>query len=178
MAMTEQGNTESQHSRASTLVIAVLAAIALVALCLLAFRACSDAGPEGRDPNASLGQLAGKSDAEIQAELDRMVREGMFNISIASQIDYADGTEPGEVRIENVPGNPYLMKVTVARDDTGEAVYSTGIIEPNSHIQSAPLDVDLDAGTYPCTATFYALDPLTEEQVGQASAAVTVRVLS
>lgn len=176
--MTEKCSTETRHSRASAFAIAFLAAIALAALCLLAFRACSDADLEGRDPNASLGQLAGKSDAEVQAELDRMVREGMFNISIASQIDYADGAAPGEVRIENVPGNPYLMKVAVVRDDTGEAVYSTGIIEPNSHIQSAPLDVDLDAGTYPCTATFYALDPATEEQVGQASATVTVRVLS
>lgn len=152
-----------------------VAAIALAVAGFFAFRSLTSA-PEGRDPNAALGQLEGKSAEEIQAELDRIVEEGMFNISIAPLIELEDGASEAELRIENVPGNRYLMKVEISRDDTGETVYTSGIVEPNRHIQKARLDVDLDAGEYPCTAVFYALDPDTEEPVGQAAAKLTIMV--
>ena len=99
------------------------------------------------------------------------------NISIASSVEFADGTSEGELRIENVPNNPYLMKVEITCDDTGEAVYTSGMIEPNHHIQKARLDVDLDAGDYPCTAVFYAYGKDDEQLVGQAAAKMTVSVL-
>ena len=51
------------------------------------------------------------------------------------------------------------------------------IIEQNHHIQSDVLDADLDPGTYECIARFHALDPDTEEEVGQAAAAMTIKVL-
>ena len=155
----------------------VVAVVAVLVACFFAFRSCST-GSEGRDPNAALGQLEGKTQEEIQAELDRIVEEGMFNISIASQVEFADGQSEGELRIENVPNNPYLMKVEITRDDTGETVYTSGMIEQNHHIQTAKLAVDLDAGDYPCTAVFYAHDPETEELVGQAAAKLTISVLN
>lgn len=154
--------------------------IAIVAICAAAFFAYQFLNPGGavRDPNQAAGQLEGKTPEEIQAELDRVVAEGMFNISIASVIEFADGASPGEVRIENVPGNRYLMQVTITNDENGETLYTSGVVEPNHHIQSAPLDVDLDAGQYEATATFHALDPETEEEIGQAAAKVTLNVLS
>lgn len=157
-------------------VAVAVAVVAILVAGFFAFRSCSV--PEGRDPNAALGQLEGKTQEEIQAELDRVVEEGMFNISIASTVQMEDGASEAELRIENVPNNPYLMKVEVTRDDTGEAVYASGIIERDRHIQKAPLDVDLDAGEYPCTATFYALNPQTEELVGQAAAKLSITVLN
>lgn len=156
-------------------VAVAIAVIALVVACALAFRSCSDTTGT-RDPNAEVGQLDGKSQEEIQAELDRVVDEGMFNVAIATTVEFADGTSEGELRIENVPGNRYLMKVEIARDDTGEVVYTSGLIEPNRHIQKAALSADLDAGTYPCTAVFYALDTETEELVGQAAVQMTILV--
>lgn len=158
------------------LAAALLALLLILApLVLLGLRTCSpDAG--ARDPNAALGQLNGKSPEEIQAALGDLVAEGMFSISIASVAEFADGSSEGELRIENAPNNRYLMKVTVMRDDTGEAVYESGVIEPNHHIQRARLAVDLPAGTYPCTASFEALDPETEQPVGRAEAGVRVIV--
>ena len=158
-------------------VAAGIAFVAVVVACVLGFMAFSNAG-QGRDPNAALGQLEGKTPEEIQAELDRIVEEGMFNISIASSVEFADGASEGELRIENVPNNPYLMKVEITRDDTGETVYASGMIEPNHHIQNARLDVDLEAGDYPCTAVFYAYGKDDEQLVGQAAAKMTVSVLS
>ena len=158
--------------RVAAIVVAVL--LVVVAL-LVAFRSCSS--EPLRDPNAELGQLDGKTDEEIQAELDRVVEEGMFNISIANFVEFDDGSAEGEVRIENVPSNRYLMKVEIVRDDTGETVYTSGLIEPNHHIQKAKLDVPLEAGEYPSTAVFYACDAQTEELVGQAAAKLTLKVI-
>lgn len=152
-----------------------VALIALIVAGVLAFTMLS--GPARGTRSGQAGQLDGKTADEIQAELDRVVEEGMFNISIAAIVEFADGRAPGDLRIENVPGNPYLMKVDIKRQDTGERIYETDIIEQNHHIQSDVLDVDLDPGTYECIASFHALDPATEEEVGQAAAAITIKVL-
>lgn len=156
----------------------VIALVAVVAACVLAWLWWDSQQPKGRDPNGLIGQIEGKSEAEIQAELDRIIEEGMFQISIASEVDFESGTAEGPLQIENVPGNHYLMQVNITRDDTGELLYESGILDPNYHIQNAPLLVDLPAGTYGCTATFRALDPETEDDVGQAAAKMTIRVLS
>ncbi len=171
----------ASHARASAKKPAsfylAIALSALVSIALLGFLWFStrDEGP-ARDPNAALGQLEGKTQEEIQAELDRTVAEGMLSISIASFVEFSDGSSEGEVKIENAPSNHYLMKVRITRDDTGETVYESGIIEPNRHIQKAKLAVDLDAGEYPCTAVFDAYDSETEEPVGQAAAKLTIAV--
>lgn len=170
------GKTDDCARKRRRRIAAVVVLAVLILLALFALRMCS--GSAGRDPNAMLGQLNGKTAEQIQAELDRTVEEGMFNISISSRVEFSDGSSEGELRIENVPGNRYLMQVRIKRDDTGETVYATGIVEPNHHIQRARLDVDLDQGTYPCTAEFTALDPGTEEPVGKAAARVEIVVES
>ena len=165
-----------QKKRRRGVVIAIIIAIcAIAAAILLAFTLCAD---EKSRRQGDAGQLEGKTDAEIQAELDRVVEEGMFNISIASVIELESGTSEGDLRIENVPGNRYLMRVSILRNDTGEELYRTDVIEPNHHIQRDAFDVALPAGSYECTALFEALDPATEEQVGQAAAIITVNVRS
>lgn len=128
------------------------------------------------DPNAQSGQAPYKTPEEIQAELDRVVEEGMFNISIASVIEFPDGASPGTAYIENVPGNRYLMQVTVTLDQSGEAVYESKALKPDSYIGNITLSKDLDAGDYPATATFTALDPDSHEEVGRAAAKVTLVV--
>lgn len=172
---------EKQAKRKQTpafYIVLVIAVLAIVVAGFLVFRTFFADQSSTRDPNAALGQLANKSQDEVQAELNRAVEEGMFNISIAPVVDMADGQSEAELRIENVPGNRYLMQVEIARDDTGEVVYKTGLIEPNHHIQRTKLDADLDAGTYPCTASFYAHDVDTEELIGQAAAKMTITVQS
>lgn len=156
------------------IIVLILLLAAIVVACLLAFYMCD--AESNRDRNADFGQLEGKSNEEIQEMLNRQVEEGMFNISIAGVVEFENGTSPGNWEIENVPGNRYLMQVTVTRDDNGEVIYESGIIDPNYHIQRAPLAYDLPAGNYDCTAVFSALDPETEEMVGQAGAKVAVVV--
>lgn len=168
------GNGGSNNKRGASFWVAIIVAVVAVVLaCVLALTMCSRSARQGDE-----GQLDGKTPEEIQAELDRIVEEGMFNISIASVVEFPDGTSPGEVRIENVPGNMYMMKVVITRDDTNEVIYTTDFIEPNHHVQTDTLDVDLPEGSYDCTAMFYAHDMETEELIGQAAAKINIRVLS
>ncbi|MEG1830334.1 MAG: flagellar protein FliS [Raoultibacter sp.] len=170
---------DEEHKRKQPLAFYIAIAVAILAVIVagvLVFNVVTNA-TLARDPNATLGQLEGKTPEEVQAELNRIVEEGMFNISIASTVEFADGASEGELRIENIPTNPYLMKVEISRDDNAEVVYTSQMIEPNHHIQKAKLSVDLDAGTYPCTAVFYAYDIKTENLVGQAAAKLTLTIL-
>ena len=128
------------------------------------------------DNAAQNGQAPYKTDEEKQAELDRVVEEGMLNISIASVIEFANGTSEGTAYIENVPSNKYVMKVTITLDSNNEVVYESGGIKPDSHIDTIKLSKDLEAGTYPATATFTAYDPDSLEEVGQAAAKITIVV--
>lgn len=161
--------------RKGAIIAAAVALGALIIAGIIAFNMLFGGRPQRA---GSLGQLEGKTADEIQAELNRIVDDGMFNISIASFVEFPDGQSEGEVKIENVPGNKYLMRVDIARDDTGEVIYTSGVLEPNFHIQRDTLDVDLDPGSYECTATFYALDPETEQEVGHAGAKMQVSVLA
>jgi hypothetical protein len=129
-----------------------------------------------REVAAKLGQLEGKSEAEIQAELDRVVEEGMFHISINTNPVFYDGTSEGNLEIENVPSNLYLMRVEITDNETGDLLYSTKYIEPNNHIQKAALDKELAAGAYPATATFYAYDPETLTEMGSTACEITLYV--
>lgn len=129
------------------------------------------------DPDAKSGQAPYKTQEEIQAELDRVVEEGMFNISIASMIEFENGTSPGTAYIENVPGNRYLMQVTIALDDTDETVYESKAIKPGQYIEAIALATDLEQGVYAATATFSALDAESHEEIGQAAAKVSLNVL-
>ena len=128
-----------------------------------------------RSPNAGMGQLDGKTPEEIQAELDRVVEEGMLDLSIAQTLVFPSGEEEGSVRIENVPGNRYLMQVMITLDGSGETVYESGVIEPNHYIERDKLKRDLEKGNYDATATFTAFDPETKQVQG--SAALKVRIM-
>lgn len=130
------------------------------------------------DAAATEGQAPYKTDEEIQAELNRVVSEGMLNISIASVIEFENGTSPGVAYIENVPSNKYVMRVDIKLDDTDETVYQSGGIQPNHYIESIKLSKDLDAGSYPAVATFTAYDPESLDEVGQAAAKVTLEIES
>ena len=126
---------------------------------------------------AELGQLEGKSNEEIEEALNRVVEEGYMNISINVNPTFVNGKLEGTLQIENGPANKYDQYVTITRDDTGEIIYVSGLLPPNHHIQEDVLLVDLDAGDYPCTATFTAYDE-EQNEVGMASAQITVTVLS
>ncbi|WP_139652693.1 hypothetical protein [Raoultibacter phocaeensis] len=168
--------TGSPAPKKRRVLVAIAAVLVLLAAAGAIWLLAGGAPDDFFDADAQSGQAPYKTQEEIQAELDRVVEEGMFNISIASLIEFADGTSPGTAYIENVPGNRYLMQVTISLDDTGEAVYESKAIKPGSYIENVALATDLEPSDYPATATFAALDPDSREEIGRAAAKVTLSV--
>ena len=96
---------------------------------------------------AQLGQLEGKSEAEIQEELNRVVEEGTMAISINVNPVFDSGDSEGTLEIENAPGNKYAQVVSITLDDSGKEIYNSGLIQPNYHIQTDKLSEVLAAGS-------------------------------
>ena len=161
--------------RRTRIVIAVAVAVALLGAGAGLWLLSGGAAPF-YDATARAGQAPTKTPEEIQAELNRVVEEGMFNISIASTVDFASPGSPGVANIENVPGNRYDMKVSIALDGTGETVYESGGIAPGDYIPEIELARALSPGMHDATATFRAFDRQTHEEVGSAAARIALSV--
>lgn len=178
-ARAERMRAQKLRRRRTTICVAgVLVLLALVAVCAFAFLpAAGTASVEGFfDENAQEGQAPNKTPAELQAELNRIVEEGMFNISISSVIEFASFDATGKAYIENVPGNPYDMKVEITLADSGETVYSSKGIAPGNYIEDIVLETTLDSGMHEALATFTAFDRETHEEKGKAAAEVTLLI--
>lgn len=152
----------------------------LILLLLLLIGGCSlyvkdkkeDDGME-REVAAELGIMPGMDPSEIQDRLNRRVAESRLNVSINTEPVFQNGKAPGDIRIENIPGNNYSFKVTItvtdasenegAADHIGEVIMETGLIDPNTYVYEKPLDVNLPRGAYTCTATFTAYKEVEQE---------------
>lgn len=168
---------KSNRKKALYLALVLLLLLIIgVLVALLLRRDGTGTTKKNRDPNAAVGQYEGKTEEEIQAELDKIVEEGMFNISINSTVLMASGRDEAEVRIENIAANHHLMSVEITRDDTGEVLYTSGLIEPGYYIQKVRFDTVLPRGSYTATALFTAYDLDTEQPVGQAAAKIEIEV--
>ena len=155
--------------------------VIVVTVIILLLRSCGapvdDHGGIEFDPSATEG---GWDEADMDAlrdSLNEKVEEGMINISMNTSPVFADGTSEGSLMIVNEAVNNYPQVVEISRDDTGELIYKSGAIPVGSKIEAAKLSVDLDPGTYKCTALFYNVDPDTGDYLGCAGAVVTVTVL-
>ena len=174
-------NKNSKKETYKKVGIGVGLVIVVAVIILLLLRSCgapaNDPGGIEFDPSATEGGWDEADTDEIIAGLNEKVEEGMINISMNTSPVFADGTSEGSLMIVNEEVNNYPQVVEISRDDTGELIYKSGAIPVGSKIESAKLSVDLDPGTYKCTALFYNVDPDTGDCLGCAGAVVTVTVL-
>ena len=129
------------------------------------------------DTDAMEGRIQKMTEEEIQAELNRVVEEGMFNISIASAIVFETPTAEGQARIENIAANRYHMQVDIYLDETGEKIYASKLIQPGYSIEYIVLDKELEPGEYAATAIFSAITQEEMQLFGQAGAQIKLYVL-
>ena len=127
------------------------------------------------DESAVEGGWENLSQEEIEAALKEKVQEGMINISMNTAPYFADGQAEGNVMIVNELINNYPQQVEIVRNDTEELLYRSGAIAVGSKIERAKLLVDLDAGTYDCTAYFHNLND-DGEIIGTAGAIITITI--
>lgn len=178
MSPTENKNQTNQLLKIAIALLLVFVLLLGGLLCwFLIFKPQADREIKGgqREADALQGAIRQMTDEEIQQALNNIVEEGMFRISIASDIIAIEG-DKAELRIENNLQNRYVMQVSIYLDDTGEEIYSTDLIDPGYYIQEAELDKHLEPGEYAATAVFTALYPDTEEIVGTVGANVTLHV--
>lgn len=169
---------KSNRKKALYLALVLLLLLIIgVLVALLLRRDGTGTTKKNRDPNAAVGQYEGKTEEEIQAELDKIVEEGMFNISIASVVTVENGDD-AMVRIENIAANHHNMTVAITLDDETDPIYQSAGLAPGQYIEQATLARKLPAGEYTATALFTAYDLDTLAQAGQAAAKITLIVRS
>lgn len=131
-----------------------------------------------RDEAALGGMLPGKSEQEISELLNEKVEEGMVNIGIQGEPVFEQNGKKGRLGIENIAANHYSFQVDVILDETGETVYSSGLIDPGYYVEYVELNQRLQAGDYGATAVFttYSLDE-SEDKIAEARVKLTLHVL-
>ncbi len=102
-----------------------------------------------------------RASRDLQAEIDKAVEQGMFNVFMNTNVVFKDGQSKGNMMIQNIETNRYPMYVEIYHDNT--LLYKSDIIEPGYKIEEAKLDTPLSKGTYDCTAYFYVTDNNKEE---------------
>ncbi len=168
----EQPAKKSQ--RKWTILAILLLLLIAAAIAVFIWLTSPDPDRDGLQPdaNAKIGSLSGDFD-----DLDKIVDEGMLTFSINVTPSFANGTSPGNLMIENAEINNNRFTCAIYRKDTGEQIYQSGALDPGQYIENAPLSVDLDPGTYPCTAYFSTYKLSDNTPIGQAAAEITVYVL-
>ena len=165
----------------------VILVLVIIAAALVIFKSCSgdtevEPTPSGGtgivyDDNAAPGGWDEADVDKIVERLNEKVEKGMINISMNTSPNFANGTSTGNLMIVNESVNNYPQVVEITRNDTDEKIYTSGAIAVGSKVENAKLDVDLDKGTYDCTAMFYNVDLETGSYLGCAGAIITVTIL-
>ena len=71
--------------------------------------------------------------------------------------------------------NRYDLQADIELED-GTVVYSSPVLEPDSHIDTVDLDEELEDGTYPAQARLFAVDPESGVIVGYVLQPIELRV--
>lgn len=124
------------------------------------------------------GELDGLTYEEIQAQLQAKVDASYFNFKINTNPVFETGYSKGDLWIQNSKENSAPLKVVLQEIATNKVLYESPILQPNQSIQEDVLQQVLEAGSYPCVATFYILDAQTGEKVNETAVKLTLTVLN
>ena len=153
----------------------VAALVALLVLVALAGTWCALHGrPDGdMESNIVVGSLPGQEDA---AQRQRALDEGMIGFSINTRMVFDTPSAEGTVMFENPAGNSKYTKLRLGRDDTGEEIYATGLLQPGTYVEKDALDAMVSTGEYACTALVEAYRTNDKSYIGTVAAGVKVKV--
>ncbi|MGL4607883.1 MAG: hypothetical protein ACRCU3_10520 [Eubacteriaceae bacterium] len=170
-----QNKQKKKKSILFLLIVLVLIGIGIGAFYYMQFL---NKGRLARDEHALGGLLPGKTPSEITDLLNQKVKEGMVDIGIAGEPVFEEKGKKGRIGIENIPGNNYAFQVDLVLTETGETLYSSGLIEPGYYIEYIGLNRTLSLGKHKAVAVFttYPLDGSGDE-IAKAKVEVSLNVL-
>ena len=155
----------------------VLAALLLLLLLVAAagVAAWRFAQPSGMEPNVVVGAHPSKSPEQAEAEQKQKIAEGMIGFSVNTRVVLSESGAPGDFAFGNPPGNGKRIKMRLVRDDDGETLLETGLLDPGTYLAPEPLDARLEPGEYACTAY---VDGYRDDggHIGQVAAGVSLEV--
>lgn len=83
---------------------------------------------------------------ERQAQLDKIVEDGMININYTSSIKVSNGISE-DFNIKNIENNKYPIKFKI-KDPSNEIVYESDLIDLGYELNGISLPIDLPKGEY------------------------------
>lgn len=156
----EPNNKKKKRNKIIAFLIMLLLLLLLLTRCC---SSCSNMTPSDTS-DISQGEIEWnqpRASRDLQAEIDKAVEQGMFNVFMNTNIAFQDGQSKGNMMIQNIETNRYPMYVEIYHDDT--LLYKSDIIDPGYKIEEAKLDTPIPKGTYDCTAYFYVTDSNKQE---------------
>ena len=148
----EQNNKKKKRNKITIVIIVLISLLLFLVRCNPLRSDISKGEIDWDQPRAS---------RDLQAEIDKAVEQGMFNVFMNTNVVFKDGQSKGNMMIQNIETNRYPMYVEIYHDNT--LLYKSDIIDPGYKIEEAKLDTPLSKGTYDCTAYFYVTDNNKEE---------------
>ena len=152
------------------IVLVVLVMAVLFSLAWCAFHEQPDADMES---NIVVGAMLGQEDAQ---DKQRALDEGMIGFSVNTRMKFDTPSADGAIMFENPAGNAKYTKLKLVRDDTDEEIYSTGLLQPGTYVETDTLDAMVPTGEYACTALVEAYRTNDKSYIGTVAAAVKVKV--
>lgn len=175
--MERENSNRLEHQQKTRNILLIVIVLLLFVIALMFFFKFGASESDSRlqaDSHAAEGIIAGRTQEEIQALLDQVVEEGMFNVSMNGQVTVSRN-KLADVCIENIAANHYLMRVDIIVTDsrgTAVTVYESGTIAPGYCIETGEFKVLPPAGYTDAIAVFTALDKETLAVAGQTQIAI------
>lgn len=115
-------------------------------------------GIQGGNPAAAQeGRLPGYESHDINTAPDQ------FCYLLNSTVEFAEPDAPGNIMVENTPGNLCPMQLCYYRSDTDELIYVSPMLKPGTHISTDTLTAKLKKGEYTVNAVLSVYDETTLE---------------
>ena len=133
------------------------------------------AGTAGVLAAAALGYAVQEGPVEGYEAADHQNDEDTLSFRLDTSPEFEKGGKNGGLYLENPRENRYDLQADIELDD-GTVVYSSPVLEPDSHIDTVDLDEELEDGTYPAQARLFAVDPESGVIVGYVLQPIELRI--
>lgn len=166
--------SKKQKARLSIMATVVVAVVGAVAFFNMNAKSVSKFD---LDHDALKGFLPNKTAEEIQIELNRLLDESMFHVSVNPTPILANGKV--NLFIENVPANNYWTMVDIYYIDENGAeqlLYQSRVIQNGYYVAEVEIDADIPKGEYNAFGIFKAILPESTEEIGQTRVSLLLTV--